>query len=109
MKGRSARATGGVNAAEEDLGKKNMRYTAQSNVNSEAEERKGGGRVKRRHGGEVHGSKCKCEKCMGGMAGDKSAARSDRKPRKSGGSATASPFSSAKSGTAPAGHKVEMN
>ncbi len=104
MKGRKNRATGGVNTADEDLKKKNMRYTADSNVNSEAEERKSGGRAK-------HGKDCKCHKCSGGMAvsGEKGGARADRKPRKSGGSATSNPFSSARSGTPAKGRTVEMN
>lgn len=104
MKGK---ATGGVNLAADDLAKKNMKYTADSNVNREAEERKAGGRIKRRHGGEVHRSGCKCAKCEGGSVdGDKGAARADRKPRKAGGS-TGNPFSSARAGTNPPGHKAE--
>lgn len=95
MKGRKNREAGGVNLADDDLSKKNQRYTYQSNVNDEAEERKKGGRAKRKRGGD-----CKVE-------GEKTMARADRKPRKSGGSATSNPFSSARSGTAPAGHKVQ--
>lgn len=107
MKGRSAKASGGVNLADDDLKTKNQRYTYQSKVQDEAEERKAGGRVKRKHGGEVHRSGCACAKCGGGKVdGDKGAMRADRKPRKAGGS-TGNPFSSAKSGTAPPGHKVE--
>ncbi len=108
MRGRKARETGGVNLADDDLDKKNQRYTYQSNVNDEAEERKKGGRTKRKHGGEVHKSGCDCPKCSGGpVEGAKAGARADRKPRKSGGSATSNPFSSAKAGTPPAGHKVQ--
>lgn len=107
MKGRAKRETGGANLAADDLATKNMKYTADSNVNREAEERKGGGRIKRKHGGEVHRSGCKCAKCEGGpVEGDKAEARADRKPRKAGG-ATGSPFSSAKGGSPPAGHKVQ--
>ena len=90
MKGRKTRATGGVNEASEDLGKKNMRYTYQSNVNDEAEERKRGG------------------KAVGKVRGEGSKQHAGRKARKSGGSANANPFSSARSGTPPKGHKVEM-
>jgi len=90
MKGRKTRATGGVNEASEDLGKKNMRYTYQSNVNDEAEERKRGGKAV----GKVHGAASK--------------QNAGRMARKSGGSANANPFSSARSGTPPKGHKVEM-
>lgn len=104
---RGKRATGGVNLAAEDLAKKNQKYTYQSKVNDEAEERKSGGRTKRKHGGEVHRSGCKCPKCEGGaVEGSKSMARADRKPRKAGGS-TGNPFSSARTGTLPAGHKAE--
>lgn len=87
MKGRKTRATGGVNQAAEDLGRKNMRYTFQSNVNEAAEKRKSGGKVK----------------------GKDSMCHAGRKPRKSGGRATsdANPFTSARHGTPPKGHKVE--
>lgn len=94
MKGRKGRATGGdatvgTKEWEQDLGKKNQRYTYESKVNDEAEERK--------HGG----------KADGGM-GKKHAGR---KPRKSGGRAGSNfnPLSSAASGTAPKGRKLEMN
>lgn len=107
MKGRAHRETGGVNLAADDLAKKNQRYTYESKVNNEAEERKAGGRTKRKHGGEVHRSGCKCAKCEGGaVEGGKSHMRADRKPRKAGG-ATGNPFSSARSGTNPPGHKTE--
>lgn len=108
MKGRHHRETGGANLAAEDLAKKNQRYTYESKVQDEAEERKKGGRVKRKHGGEVHRSGCKCAKCEGGpVEGEKSMARADRKPRKAGG-ATGNPFSSARAGTNPPGHKAEL-
>ena len=99
MKGRhhrKHRATGGVNEAAEDMGKKNMRYTYQSNVNDEAEERKHGGRAHKKHVGKVHGSHSK--------------QHAGRKPRKSGGRATsdANPFTSARHGTPPKGRKLEM-
>lgn len=89
MKGRKTRATGGVNEAAQDLGRKNLRYTYQSNVNDEAEKRKSGGKVK----------------------GMDAACHAGRKPRKSGGRATsdANPFTSARHGTAPKGRKIEMN
>lgn len=89
MKGRKTRATGGNvsnvksgNANwDDDVSKKNMRYTANSNVNDEAEERKNGGK-----------------------AGKKNMAR---KPRKSGGRAgsESSPFTSARGASAPKAHK----
>lgn len=93
MKGRKHRATGGVNQAAEDLGRKNLRYTYQSNVNDAAEERKHGGRAGRKYGGMA--------------AGDMARKHAGRKPRKSGGSCEASPFSSARSGTAPKGRKTD--
>ena len=73
MKGRKHRASGGVNEAAEDLKHKNQRYTYQSKVNDEAEERKHGGRTRkaRKHGGHVHGDMAKHH--------------AGRKPRKSGG------------------------
>lgn len=88
MKGRKTRATGGVNEAAQDLGRKNQRYTFQSNVNDEAEKRKSGGKVK--------GKDAMCH--------------AGRKPRKSGGRATsdANPFTSARHGTAPKGRKLDM-
>lgn len=96
MKGRKHRATGGVNEASEDLGKKNMRYTYQSKVNDEAEERKRGGRAKK-HAGKVEGH---------------SAHHAGRKARKSGGRASGgscekSPFTSARHGTPPKGRKMD--
>lgn len=96
MKGRKHRATGGVNQAAEDLGRKNMRYTYQSNVNDEAEERKHGGRTGRKYGGKA--------------AGDKARMHAGRKPRKSGGACdSGNPFSSARHGTAPKGRKLDMS
>lgn len=92
MKGRTKRSTGGVNDAEKDVDTKPMRYTADSNVNKEAEERKRGGRAKRKAGGKVEGE------C--------SPMRADRKPRKSGGNATSNPFSSARKGEMPPGAKM---
>lgn len=97
MKGRKHRATGGVNEASEDLGKKNMRYTYQSKVNDEAEERKRGGKVGKKNAGAVHG------------AAAKHAGRKARKSggRASGGSCEKSPFTSARHGTPPKGRKMD--
>ena len=92
MKGRKNRAAGGVNEAAEDMGKKNQRYTHQSKVNDEAEERKRGGRTGMKASGE-HGKH-----------------HAGRKARKSGGRAGASPFAfAAHHGTPPKGRKLEMN
>jgi hypothetical protein len=87
MKGRTKREAGGRNLAVENLNKKNMEYTKDSNVNREAVERKAGGKVK----------------------GDKAMAHAGRKPRKSGGRAGSdqSPFSSALKGTAPKGRSLD--
>lgn len=95
MKGRKHRASGGVNEAAQDASKKNLRYTYQSNVQDEAEERKRGGRAKK-HAGKVEG---------------KAAPHAGRKARKSGGRAGCekSPFTSAHSGTPPKGRNVSGN
>jgi len=101
MKGRKGKANGGemdspksgTKEYEQDLKSKNMRYTYQSKVNDEAEERKSGGRAKKKHVGKVHGD---------------AKANAGRKARKSGGrtSSDASPLSSAHAGTPPKGHKT---
>ena len=90
MKGRSKRASGGVNEMAEDTKQKNLRYTYQSNVNDEAEERKRGGKV----GMKAKGAKAKAS--MGRM------------PRKSGGrtGSNMNPLSSAASGTPAKGRNV---
>lgn len=90
MKGRSKRASGGVNEMAQDSGKKNMRYTYQSNVNDEAEERKRGG------------------KTIGKLAGDKAKMNAGRKPRKSGGrtGSNSNPLSSAAGSTPAPGRNV---
>jgi len=96
---RIKRASGGSTETgdrewEQDEKKKNMRYTYQSNVNDEAEERKSGGRAKK-HVGKMHGGDAKHN--------------AGRKARKSGGRAGSNmnPLSSAHAGTPPKGHKVE--
>lgn len=95
MKGRKHRSTGGVNEAAEDLGRKNERRTYQAKVMDEAEERKRGGRAKRKSGGLVPGEK--------GMP------NAGRKPRKSGGACSDNnPFTSARAGTPPKGRKMDM-
>ena len=90
MKGRSKRASGGVNEMAQDAAKKNMRYTYQSNVNDEAEERKRGG------------------KTVGKVKGDKAKANMGRAARKSGGrtGSNMNPLSSAASGTPAKGRNV---
>lgn len=90
MKGRSKRASGGVNQMAQDESQKNLRYTYQSNVQDEAEERKRGGKV---------GMKAK---------GDKAKAKMGRMPRKSGGrtGSNMNPMSSAAKGTPAPGRNV---
>lgn len=87
MKGRKHRATGGVNEAAQDLAMKPERRNNASKIFGEAEARKYGGKAS-------------------GAAARKHAGR---KPRKSGGSCESSPFSSARSGTAPKGRKLDMS
>ena len=72
---------------------------AGSHVVKEAEEKKRGGRAKRKHGGHVHH--------MGKVHGEHAKHRADRPKRKSGGRAGAdrNPLSSAHAGKEPAGHK----
>ena len=93
--GRSESDTSGDREYEQDLGKKNQRYTYESKVNDEAEERKHGGRARRKR------------KSGGVVPGMNAVAHAGRKPRKSGGrtGSDKSPFSSARAGTPPTKHK----
>jgi hypothetical protein len=82
---------------EQDEKKKNMRYTYESNVNDEAEERKNGGRAKK-HVGKTQGMSAKHN--------------AGRKARKSGGRAGSNmnPLSSAHAGTQAKGrHTVDID
>jgi len=89
MKRRKTRASGGVNAAAEDLKTKNQRYTYQSKVNDEAEERKRGG------------------KAVGKMKGMAAKMHAGRKPRKAGGRALAgNDWSAAQKSTPAPGRNV---
>ena len=92
---RKGRSTGGVNEAAEDLKDKPEARTNAANIDREAEERKRGGRAKRKDGGKAEGEMMKM--------------RADRKPRKSGGrtGADKNPFSSARHGSEPKGHKTD--
>ena len=102
MKGRKMKKadggiTGGANEAEEDLETKPERRTASNKIDDEAEERKRGGRAKRKSGG----------KTVGVIEGPEPPAHAGRKPRASGGSACErSPFTSANKGKEPKGHKT---
>ena len=84
----------GTREYEQDLKSKNMRYTYQSKVNDEAEERRSGGRAKKKHVGKVHGD---------------SKHHAGRKARNTGGRAGSdrSPLSSAHAGMSPKGHKTK--
>lgn len=91
MKGRrKTKDFSGVNEAGADIKDKPERRNNAGKIFNEAEKRKRGGKV--------------VEK----MAGDKAKFNAGRKPRKSGGSCENSPFSSARSGSAPKGHTTEQ-
>ena len=119
MKGRKGKANGGemdspksgTKEYEQDLKSKNMRYTYQSKVNDEAEERKSGGRAKKKHVGKAHGMHAMHHdgrKHVGKVHGMHAMHHAGRKARNSGGRAGSdkSPLSSAHAGTAPKGHKT---
>lgn len=106
-------------------------------IEGEAKERKSGGKVGKKHGEEHHHHMCKCHKCEGGrverkrggevhkhheagehmkhakhvghVEGGRHVAHMGRTARKAGGrtGADAHPFSSARAGTNPPGHKTE--
>ena len=100
---RKHKATGGVNEAEEDE-KENPEEYNHSRVEKEAEERKAGGRAKRKRGGNV--------KHIGEAEGERAKHRADRKPRKTGGRAGGSnsnPFSSAEHGEPAKRHTTEKS
>jgi hypothetical protein len=99
MKGRKKREAGGVNEAEADLKDKPTDRNAPNNVAKEAEEMKKGGRAKKARGGKMEHK----------VDGEKSKMHAGRKPRKSGGrtGSDSSPFTSARKGTMPSGHKTE--
>ncbi len=93
----------GEDEAEEDLRDEPEDRTEHDKVGHEAEEKhaKRGGKIKRKHGGHVE------KKHVGKVEGKEHHHHAGRKPRKSGGSCEASPFSSARSGTAATGRKLE--
>ena len=100
MKGRKHhRATGGANEAEEDLKDKPEARTNAKEIDEEAEERKRGGRAKRRHGGKTE---------VGKVEGHKPPMHAGRKPRQSGGRASSdeNPFTSARKGKDAPGREV---
>jgi hypothetical protein len=121
---RKHRAEGGVNEPGEDLDTRpEMRVNA-GKIDKEANEKKRGGRAKRADGGLIHevkGASMKHKRTgrrRGGrmeekkhlaVGGEAEKCRADRKPRKDGGrtGADSHPFSSARHGEDPPGHKTE--
>jgi hypothetical protein len=101
MKGkRHHKSTGGTNTAADDVKTDPEARTNAKHVDSEAEEKKHGGRAKRKHGGKAHHEMK--------VHGEKGAHHAGRKPRKSGGrtGSDGHPFSSAKGGSQPSGRSV---
>lgn len=111
MKGRkNCKSGGGAESAksgdkefEQDLKDKPEARTNAKKIDGEAEERKAGGRAGRKHGGKAKHHEMKAH-------GEDAKHHMGRKPRKSGGRAGSdqSPFSSARHGTSPKGHKAEL-
>jgi len=106
---RKYRSTGGVNDAAMDLKHKNIAYTG-GKPEHEAEEMHAarGGKAKRKHGGHVVHHHSGHVKHVGAIHGEHAKHHAGRKARKSGGSVEANPFSSARKGSGPKGHKMEM-
>ena len=101
MKGRKNKATGGANEAAEDDAPE-ARDNAKK-IESEAKERKDGGRAKRKAGGPVAPV---ARKEGGPVSGAPAVATAARAARKSGGGVGA-PFSAAHTGTPAPGRKVQ--
>lgn len=99
MKGRKHHAgggsTGGDNEAEKEVTEKVPDRSSPNNIQKEADERKHGGRAKRKHGGKT---------MVGKVEGEHTKMHAGRKPRKSGGS-NFSPLSSAANGKSAPGRK----
>lgn len=104
MKGRSGKKMespkSGDKEYDQDLKSKPERRDNETMVENASMKKKGGGRTVRKSGG-------RSELKVGGVA---ARANGGRAPRKSGGrtGCDQSPFSSARSGTAPKGHKVTL-
>jgi hypothetical protein len=99
MKGRKHKATGGENAAEEDLETKPEPRTNAKKIDEEAEEMKKGGRAKKARGGKM----------VGKVDGEKPMHHAGRKPRKAGGRTSGSdgnPFTSARKGMDAPGREL---
>ena len=75
---RKHRETGGVNEAEEDIRINPEARTNAKKIDDEAEEKKRGGRAKRKRGGMAEAKHVE-------MHGEHEHKRADRKPRKDGG------------------------
>ena len=108
--GRKPRSTGGRDDAEEDVRDKPEARTNAKNIDREAEEKKRGGRAKRKHGGHVHHERMEelaHAKHVGKVHGEHAHHHAGRKPRKGGGRTGADehPFSSARHGELPPGRK----
>lgn len=117
---RGKKAAGGQTAGEKDFGaprrdweeeekSKPKNYGSSTNVSEEAEEKKRGGRAKRKAGGSVkhheRGKDMGHAKHVGQVSGDTNK-HAGRAPRKSGGRAGTWPFSVARAGTPPKDHKT---
>lgn len=102
MKGRMAKkgggATGGVDDAEADVKDAPPDRSSPNNIQKESEERKHGGRAKRKHGGKT---------MVGKVEGEHAKMHAGRKPRKAGGRAGSdgNPLSSAANGKSAPGRK----
>ncbi len=114
--GRKHRASGGDAVTgkreyEEDLRDNPESRDNAHEIDKEAEERKSGGRAKRKRGGIVHheaGKHMGHAKHVGNVAGKEAVHHAGRKPRKAGGRASGSdcsPLSSAHKGVLPPHHK----
>lgn len=100
MKGRTCRATGGVNEAEADAKEKPEARTNAKKIDSEAEEMKKGGRAKKKHGGKM----------VGKVEGEGAKHHAGRSPRKSGGrtgGSDSNPFTSARKGKDAPGRELQ--
>jgi len=106
--GKVESAMKGVNEAEMDLKMKPMEYNhGNPEHEAEATHAKKGGRIKKHKHHAHHGHHVKH---VGKVHGEHAHHHAGRKPRKSGGRAAAenNPFTSARHGSAPKGHKVEV-
>lgn len=106
------RDTGGRNLAADDLDEKTEMRVNAPKIDREANEKKRGGRTKRKSGGMVHHEKMenmKHAKHIGKVHGEEAKHHAGRKPRKDGGrtGADSHPFSSARNSDPAPGRKVQ--